>query len=204
MNKIFDFKETGVLEIDKVFFESYYPILFTCKNDKNDLFLCVCCQADSSIKKWLLTTVSAETILKLLSNEITIRDSFLTNNGNKYSIIFKNKKYNLEVDNTKDWDPEKSIDLPTTGEYLDAEGDEYLDEIEYYKNYKIMNRYFVNYTKSYHDILTYKINDSSSFADEAVINYSNKEKKVHIKKVKIENSESICIDNVTSSLADAA
>lgn len=204
MNKIFDFKETGVLEIDKVFFESYYPILFTCKNDKNDLFLCVCCQADSSIKKWLLTTVSAETILKLLSNEITIRDSFLTKNGNKYSIIFKNKKYNLEVDNTKDWDPEKSIDLPTTGEYLDAEGDEYLDEIEYYKNYKIMNRYFVNYTKSYHDILTYKINDSSSFADEAVINYSNKEKKVHIKKVRIENSESICIDNVTSSLADAA
>lgn len=34
MNNFFNFKETGGLKLDKIFFESYYPILFTCINEK--------------------------------------------------------------------------------------------------------------------------------------------------------------------------
>lgn len=136
MNNFFDFKEIGSLKLDKIFFESYYPILFTCLNEKNDVFLCVCCQADLNVRKWLITDVSPKTVIELLSNKITIRDSFLKDRGSKYTIIYnmENKNFQIEENNIEDWDEEKSIDLPTSGEYMDAEEDEFLEEIEYYKD----------------------------------------------------------------------
>ncbi len=136
MSIFFNFKKTGELKLDRVLFESYYPILFTCINEKNDVFLCVCCQADSNIKKWLMTDVSPKTVTELLSNKITLRDSFLKDGGSKYTIIYDNKKRNyiFEEDNIIDWDAEESINLPTAGEYMDAEDDEFLEEIEYFKN----------------------------------------------------------------------
>ncbi len=139
MTCYFNFKQTGELKLDIIIFESYYPILFTCINKNNDVFLCVCCQADSNIKKWLMTDVSPKTVIELLSNEITLRNSFLKDSGSKYSIIYniKNKKYEIEEDNINDWNVEESKDLPTASEYMDAEDDEFLEEIEYFKNMKI-------------------------------------------------------------------
>lgn len=142
IDNFFNFKETGVLKLDRIFFESYYPILFTCINEKNDLFLCVCCQADSNIRKWLVTNVLPRTVIKLLNNEITIRDSFLKDKGLNYTIVYNMKKraFQIEKDNEKDWDAEKSINLPTTGEYMDAEKDEFLEEIEHFKDMEIQYR----------------------------------------------------------------
>lgn len=138
-NKIFDFTETGVLKLDKIFFESYYPILFTCISEKKDIFLCVCCQADSNVRKWLITDVSPRTIIELLSNKITIRESFLKDEGSKYTVIYNMEDENFEIEenNIKDWDEENSMDLPTAGEYMDAEEDEFLEEIEYFKGIEI-------------------------------------------------------------------
>ena len=136
INNFFDFTETGVLKLDKIFFESYYPILFTCIGEKKDIFLCVCCQADLDVKKWLITDVSPRTIIELLSNKITLRESFLKDGGSKYTIIYNMEDENFEIEenNIKDWDEESSIDLPTAGEYMDAEEDEFLEEIEYFKD----------------------------------------------------------------------
>ena len=139
MNELFKFKEIGILKVDKIFFESYYPILFTCKNEKNHIFICVCCQADSKIKKWLVTDILPETVIDLLSNKITIRDSFLKDSIGKYTIIYDNNKedYEIEENNATDWDGENNFDLPTPGEYMDAEEDEFTEEIEYFKNIDI-------------------------------------------------------------------
>ena len=136
IKNFFDFKETGSLKLDKIFFESYYPILFTCITEKNDLFLCVCCQADLNIRKWLVTNVSPSTIIELLSNKLTIRESFLKDRGAKYSIIYsmEDRNYQIEQDNAEDWDEVESINLPTVGEYMDAEGDEFLEEIRYFED----------------------------------------------------------------------
>lgn len=139
MDSIFDFKQIGHLKIDKVFFESYYPILFTCINEKKELFLCVCSQADSEQKKWLVTKVSSKTIIELLSNKITLRDSFLKDDGDKYTIIYTSYKqvYEIEKNNNSDWDEKNSIELPTPGEYIDAEENEFLEEIEYFQNISV-------------------------------------------------------------------
>lgn len=137
MNNFFDFKETGALKLDKVLFESFYPILFTCRNAEGDLFLCVCCDDNKLMRKWLITKVKPTTVIELLSNKTTMRDAFLKDNGTKFSIILDNasRKYSIEIDNNDDWNPEMSIDLPTPGEYIDAEEDEFLEEIQYYKYY---------------------------------------------------------------------
>ena len=77
--------------------------------------------ADSNIQKWLVTNISPEIIIKLLRNKITIRDSFLKEDGLKYSILYdKNMgNFKIEKDNINDWDSEKSINLPTAGEFMD-------------------------------------------------------------------------------------
>lgn len=135
MNNFFDFKETGALKLDKVLFESFYPILFTCSNTAGEIFLCVCCDDNRSMRKWLITNVKPTTVIELLTNKTTMRNAFLKDNGSKYSIILNNvsREYSIEIDNSDDWNSETSIDLPTPGEYIDAEEDEFLEEIQYYK-----------------------------------------------------------------------
>ena len=136
----FNFKETGALKLDKVIFESYYPILFTCKNESNGkLYLCVCSQADSKQKKWLIKEVTLQTVIDLLSDKITIRDAFLINQGAKYTVIYdmNEQTRSIEEDNKEDWNAEESIDLPTAGEYLDVEDDEFKEEIRYFENMRL-------------------------------------------------------------------
>lgn len=135
-----NFKETGALKLDKVIFESYYPILFTCKNESNGkLYLCVCSQADSKQKKWLIKEVTLQTVIDLLSDKITIRDAFLINQGAKYTVIYdmNEQTRSIEEDNKEDWNAEESIDLPTAGEYLDVEDDEFKEEIRYFENMRL-------------------------------------------------------------------
>ena len=138
--QIFNFEETGILKLDKVIFESYYPILFTCKNESNGkLYLCVCSQADSKQKKWLVKEVSPHTMVELLNDKMTIRNAFLVDQGAKYTVIYdmNQQTKNIEEDNKEDWNEEESIDLPTTGEYLDAEDGEFEEEISYFEDLKL-------------------------------------------------------------------
>ena len=58
----------GELRIDVVLFESYYPILFTCLNENNDLFLCVCCQSNKEGRKWLITKTTPNIVVKVLKD----------------------------------------------------------------------------------------------------------------------------------------
>ena len=134
MKEMFNFKDIGQLTLDKVFFASYYPILFTCNNKNEDLYLCVCCQAEPNLKKWLISRTQPQYIIKLLKNEITIRDAFLLpkSSNEKYTIIHKDNKSSIELNNKDDWNSKESIFLPTEGEYIDADPDEFIEEIEYY------------------------------------------------------------------------
>lgn len=44
MKKFIKLDSYGQLYIDKILFESYFPIIFTCVNDNKDIFISVCCQ----------------------------------------------------------------------------------------------------------------------------------------------------------------
>jgi len=132
MNKFLEIEKIGTLEVDKILFESYYPILFTCVNEKRELFLCLCCQANREGKKWLITRTSPRTIIKILTNEITLRESFTQYKDIQFTVFLNPEGTQIIANNTSDWDYHNSLLLPDEGEFMDAEKGEFDEEIAYY------------------------------------------------------------------------
>lgn len=126
MMKLFNIKQYGYLYIDQIIFESYYPILFTLKNDNDDLFLCVCHQYDYEGQKWLLTRTTPETVIEMLSDKIYLRDAFLKYDDLQVSIeLDKDGEFQYHYDIKEDWDRDNSVVLPDPEEYLDVEPHEF-------------------------------------------------------------------------------
>ena len=77
MRKMQEFVNTekyGKLYIDRILFESNFPIIFTCKNDADEIFICVCCQNNIKGCKWLVGKTDAINIIRMLKDELTLRE----------------------------------------------------------------------------------------------------------------------------------
>lgn len=134
MSIYFDFTQTGKLSIEKTLFSSYYPILFTCRSDNGNLYLCVCCWAEKDLQKWLLSETEPATIIDMISDKITLRDAFLKDNKGMYTIARDRDGVEMITESDpSDWHPENSVLLPTTGEYMDADEGEFDEEINFYR-----------------------------------------------------------------------
>lgn len=120
------------LYIDKIIFESYFPIIFTCKDDKNNIYMCVCCQNNEKGIKWLVGKTDSKSIVKVLEDKITIREVLLYNSEERISIEYINGDYNVEYNNS-DW-KEKSIYLPKKDSYIYADEGEFDEEIKYFQS----------------------------------------------------------------------
>ena len=120
--KIPDFQK---VILDTILFESKYPVLFTCKNDK-DIYLFICFFANSEKIKWIGTRTTYDNLIELLENKITIRDAFLNVTTNKIMIEYDGKEVEYELKKSSEIPDEV---LPTVGEYMDAEEGEYEEEI---------------------------------------------------------------------------
>lgn len=120
----------GQLYIDKVLFESYYPIVFTCVNEEKNVFICVCCQNNAKRCKWLLGKTNGISIARMLRNEITIRQLLLEYSSEKISVDYDGNGYVISYNNS-DWD-ERSPYLPKEDSYMYAEKGEFDDEIDYF------------------------------------------------------------------------
>lgn len=124
--------------LDKILFENSYPVMFTCKN-KEDVYLFICCLVTADIVKWIGTKTTYDNLIELLENKITIRDAFLNVTEDKMVINYNGKKVEYSVENGRSL-PEKI--LPAAGEYMDAEEDEYIEEIAEFKR-RNSNREFI-------------------------------------------------------------
>lgn len=140
MEKFMAIDKLGMLEIETVLVETNDPIFFICKNEKEDLFLCSCCQANRNGKKWLITRTSPDVIVKILKDEIGLRDAFLKYKDVQISVSAYNDELNIKEHDEKDWNYENSICLPDKDEYMEVEEDEFLDEISFYEK-KIVEVY---------------------------------------------------------------
>lgn len=137
MEKFMIIDKLGMLEIETVLVEMNEPVFFICKNEKEDLFLCSCCQVNKNGKKWLITKTSPDIIVKILKDEITLREAFYTFKDIQFSVCAFDGDIKITEHNAVDWDYENSIFLPDKGEYMEAEEDEFLEEISYYEGKKI-------------------------------------------------------------------
>lgn len=118
------------LILDTILFESKYPVLFTCRN-ANDIYLFSCCLVNAAIVKWIATKTNYESLIRLLQNKITIRDAFIDGCEEKIMIEYDGVNVGYkEVD--KKLVPEAL--LPTSGEYMDAEEDEFEEEIAVFES----------------------------------------------------------------------
>lgn len=120
------------LYIDKIIFESYFPIIFTCKDDKNNIYMCVCCQNNEKGIKWLVGKTDSKSIVKVLEDKITIRELLLHNTEEHISIEYINGDYSVEYNNS-DW-KENSIYLPKKDSYIYADEGEFDEEIKYFQS----------------------------------------------------------------------
>lgn len=135
------------ITLDTVLFESKYPVLFTCRNGE-DVYLFICCLVSADIVKWIATKTDYSMLVGLLENKITIRSAFLGITQEKIIIEYNGQDVCCSVVNSMDI---QNNLLPADGEYMDAEDDEYEEEIAVFK----MRNANVEYTiqPQIHDLL---------------------------------------------------
>ena len=120
---------SGII-LDKILFESKYPVLFTCKKN-DDIYLFICCMVSASKVEWIGTKTDCDTLIGLLENKITICEAFLNVTGEKYLVKYDGSEV-FYTETKAENIPYKL--LPSAGEYMDAEEGEYAEEIKVFES----------------------------------------------------------------------
>lgn len=127
MKSIKDYKG---LKIEKIIFESWYPILFTCRlNDA--LYICNCCSKNGNETIWLLNNTNNKSIVDLLLNKRSIKDVLME--GEEKIVITSNNGCYFLGSNKNYWLPDSKY-LPKENVFLDYNKNEIEDIINFYKS----------------------------------------------------------------------
>ncbi len=132
MKEFINHRLTGKLFYDQTIFQENEPILFTCKDENNQLYLCVEYQCDSTAIKWLVKSVTKQTLIKMLTDQITIREAFLQDEEKRFSICKIHSLLTVIENSVKDW-ADDSLVLPTKGEYLEIDEEEFQEILKVYQ-----------------------------------------------------------------------
>lgn len=116
------------LYIDMVFVEEKSPILFTCIDEFDDMYLCSCHRSDSEKKEWIIVRTPPENVLDLLTDRITIQSAIISCED-IYIATLSNGIPAPQISRTKIDKISPDI-LPTAGYYMEADDHEFDDEIE--------------------------------------------------------------------------
>lgn len=120
--------QMGNLDLDYIFMEDGYPILFTCKNGKS-IYLCIC-RTLCPEQKWIISETNIEILRMMAKREISIKTAFKMMTGK--SAIATWSKANLReaysVFSTTDL---SDSDLPRDSLYLNEDyAEDALDYID--------------------------------------------------------------------------
>lgn len=140
----------GQLYIDKILFESYFPIIFTCVNDDKDIFIGVCCQNNEKGCKWLLGKTNGMSIVKMLQDKITIRRLLLEYSSGGISVDHTENGFIVTDD--PDWKEEAPY-LPKEDSYMYAEEGEFEEEIDHFSSMDLHADYEREYNKYIEGVL---------------------------------------------------
>lgn len=124
----------GKFYYDKILFEAPYPIIFSCKNEYGEIFIGVCCQYNEQAHRWLLGKTEPTNIVRVLRDEMTIRQLLTEYCSKRMSVAYMNGAYVMDY-HSDDWEKD-SIYLPKKDSYMWAEPGEFDEEIEYFLSIK--------------------------------------------------------------------
>lgn len=85
--------ELGNLYIDKILFEfENIPIVFICKNDNNDMCLCLCTDSITEYT-WLVTKININLLNQIMHDEVFVYEGFKNSNESIYLINQKDNHF---------------------------------------------------------------------------------------------------------------
>lgn len=116
------------LYMDLILVEFRQPILFTCLDERNRMYLVTCFRADAQEKDWLITETTPEQIIDLLTNTLTIRNAFP--NGDALVYLVKKDRDAVEpvVQKCQANKVPKEF-FPTPDMFMDGDEDEFKAEL---------------------------------------------------------------------------
>lgn len=110
---------------DMVLVEAERPILFTCVDKSDYLYICACHCANGEKCEWLVAHTDPIEMIELLTDKREIRNMFP---ADKNIWVVTQRKDGTQVRLSKDRKALETI-LPTEGYYMDVEPDEFTDEL---------------------------------------------------------------------------
>lgn len=119
--------DIGKLFIEEVLFEfDKEPIVFVCRNDKKNRYLCLCTDSIESYS-WMVAPISTDTLIELLLDKIAILQAFRQSPDEVYILDKSGDKINIRKYKFKDI-PED--ELPDEDEKLENNNiNEYLSKL---------------------------------------------------------------------------
>lgn len=138
-------KHLPTLYMDMVLVEATRELLFTCKSDDDNLYICACHCANAEKCEWLIAQTNPDTVIDLLSNGMPIRDIFCQEERLFVVTLHAGEKVKTVKSLLLSEVPDHI--LPTADYYMDAEEGEFEEEIEELR-FRITNPVETVYTES--------------------------------------------------------
>ena len=120
-------KDLPTLYMYMVFVESLSPILFACRDNAANVYICSCHCQNAEKCEWIISPTTYERLIDLLTDKLSIREIFLVGSATAYvATLFANTK-NVEI--SERTLIELNTLLPTAGCYMEADPDEFSEEL---------------------------------------------------------------------------
>ena len=105
--------------MDHVFFETKYPIFFSCIDENGELYIATFCDTREELR-WILAKITQESLIQMIYDQISLYELY-DQSKTYYVIQERNGKRSCNIYDNATID---KLDFPTKGEYLEAEKEE--------------------------------------------------------------------------------
>lgn len=119
----------GQLYYDCILLDGDEPVLFTCTNNRKELYYCVCIYNVLGAQEWLITKTTPKWMCRLLKNEITMRHAITVKEKIWFAKECRNGHIEWEYKDVNDFPDDY---LPTDRIYMDADDGEFDEELKHY------------------------------------------------------------------------
>lgn len=128
-NKIFlkQNKLLPTLHMYMVFVESMSPILFACRDDNANVYICSCHCQNAEKCEWIIAPTTYAKLVDLLTDKLSIKDIFRTDDSAAYVATMYPNVESIAV--IKRPFSELENILPTADYYMEADPDEFNEEL---------------------------------------------------------------------------
>lgn len=112
----------GDLELCDIFYALERPILFLCKDNNNQLYLCSCCKLYPRLE-WIISSIEPEIVIDLIDDKILIAKA-LSKGEKKFFAVWEQGDACERIQSVKKYDDTM---LGDDDDYLDVEDGEFDD-----------------------------------------------------------------------------